>query len=93
MDHFSKVLNERLKEATLTSISKKLNIPLTLLFEWKQAKRSPSFKNLHHVKKLADYFGMSMEELLFNEGGPCLISSVRFEDNKRQYRIKIERVK
>lgn len=93
MNHFTKTLSKRLEGANLSKISRDLDIPSTLLFEWKQAKRLPSFKNLPHVKKLADYFGMTVDELLFGANEGALISSVTFEDNKHQYRIKIERIK
>lgn len=93
MDHFTKTLSEKLEGINLSHLSRELSIPSTLLFEWKQAKRLPSFKNLSHVKTLAEYFGMSIEDLLFDDDGPSLISSVMFEDNKRKYRIKIERLK
>jgi hypothetical protein len=89
MDNFTKILNKKLKGVNLSQLSRDLDIPSTLLFEWKQAKRLLSFKNLHHVKKLANYFGMSVDELLFGTSGPDLITSVMFEDNKKKYRIKL----
>jgi len=93
MDNFSLTLKKKLKGENLARLSRELSIPSTLLFEWRDAKRHPSFKNLIHVRKLADYFGISLEELLFGDSAPSLISSVMFEDNKRKYRIKIERLK
>lgn len=93
MNHFTKTLSKRLEGTNLSKLARDLDMPSTLLFEWKQAKRLPSFKNLHYVKKLADYFGMTVDELLFGVNEGALISSVTFEDNKHQYRIKIERVK
>lgn len=92
-NHFTKTLNERLKGVNLSYLSRELGIPSTLLFEWKQSKRMPAFKNLIHVRKLADFLGLGLEELLFSEESANLISSVMFEDNKRKYRIKIERLK
>ena len=92
-DHFSRVLSQRLRGANLSQLSRELNIPSTLLFEWKSAKRHPSYKNMKHVQKLATYLGLSLEELLLGEGTSTLISSVMFEDRDRKYRIKIERLK
>lgn len=92
-EHFTKVLKEKLKGLNLSQLSRELNIPSTLLFEWKAAKRHPSFKNIVHVQKLADYFGMSLEELLLGTDSSTLISTVMFQDRDRKYRIKIERLK
>jgi len=93
MDSFTIALKTKLESENISRLSRELKIPKTLLFEWKSANRKPAFKNLPHIRKLADYFGVSLEELLFGEEDPSLISSVMFEDNKRKYRIKIERLK
>lgn len=61
MNSFSETLNKKFKNENLSKISRQLKIPSTLLFEWKEAKRQPSFKNLIHVKKLAEHFGMSLD--------------------------------
>ena len=93
MDHFNKILEIRLKGVNLTRLAKDLEIPSSLLFEWKQARRLPSLKNIGHVKKLADHFGLTLEEILMDRSSPSLITSVMFEDNKVKYRIKIERLR
>ena len=93
MEAFNKILKEKLEDENLSKLSRDLKVPSTLLFEWRDAKRQPSFKNLKHVRKLADHFGLSLEELLFGDESPSLISSVMFEDNDRKYRINIERLK
>jgi hypothetical protein len=93
MSKFSEILSQKLDGVNLSKLSRELKIPSTLLFEWKEAKRQPSFKNLNHVKQLAEYFGLSLDELLFGTNKATTISSVAFEDNNHQYRIKIERIK
>ena len=91
--HFAKTLEDRLRGVNLAELSRELDLPSTLLFEWKSAKRSPSFKSMGHIQKLAVYFGLSLEELLVGENTTALISSVMFEDRGNRYRIKIERLK
>lgn len=86
------VLKKKLKDKNLAQVARELGIPKTLLHEWVQAKRTPSFKNVGHLKRLADYLSLSLEELLLQEASDRVISSVTFDDNGRKYRIKIERV-
>jgi hypothetical protein len=91
--NLSTVLKKKFKDKNLAEVSRQLGIPKTLLHEWMQAKRMPSFKNVGHLKKLADYLSLSLEELLLEESGDKVISSVTFDDSGRTYRIKIERVR
>ena len=89
---FSDVLKKKLKDKNLSQIARELEIPKTLLHEWVNAKRTPSFKNVNHLKRLADYLSLSLEELLIDGQNERVISSVTFDDAGRKYRIKIERV-
>lgn len=89
---FAAVLKKKLKDRNLAQVARELGIPKTLLHEWIHAKRSPSFKNIGYLKRLADYLSLSLDELLLEENNEQIISSVTFEDNGRKYRIKIERV-
>lgn len=92
-NHFSETLNQRLKGQNLSEVSRQLDIPATLLFEWTKAKRLPSFKSLSHIQKLAHYLGLTLEELLIGEESVTTLTSVQFEDNKKKYLIKIQRLK
>ncbi len=89
----AKVLQRELKNETLISLEKKLNIPKTLLSEWKQG-RLPAGKSLSHLKTLAKYLGLSVEELLFDSDSEDtdVISSMTFQHNNNVYRINIEAV-
>jgi transcriptional regulator with XRE-family HTH domain len=89
---FAAVLKKRLKDKNLALVARELGIPKTLLHEWVQSKRMPSFKSIGHLKRLADYLSLSLEELLLEEAEEKVISSVTFDDGGRKYRIKIERV-
>ena len=89
----SKVLQRELKDETLASLEEKLGIPKTLLSEWKQG-RLPAGKSLAHLKTLAQYLGLSVEELLFDnkEADRDTISSMTFQHNGTVYRINIEAI-
>ena len=89
----SKVLQRELKDETLASLEEKLGIPKTLLAEWKQG-RLPAGKSLAHLKTLAKYLGLNVEELLFDEHeeDKDTISSMTFQHNGTVYRINIEAV-
>lgn len=89
---FSDILKKKLKDKNLSQVARELEIPKTLLHEWTNSKRTPSFKNVGHLKRLAEYLSMSLEELLIEESGEKVISSVTFDDAGRKYRVKIERV-
>lgn len=93
MEHFRQNLKEKLKDENIVKLCKKLSIPRTVLLEWRDGVSSPSFKNIKHIKSLADYFGMSLEELLITGTNEKLISSVVFSDEGHQFRVKIEKIK
>lgn len=77
----------------LSHLSRELDIPSTLLFEWKQSKRMPSFKNMNHVKRIAAYLGLTLEELLFGSEGSEIVSTSTFEVNRVKFRVRIERLR
>lgn len=89
---FSDTLKKKLKDKNLSQVARELEIPKTLLHEWVNAKRTPSFKNVSYLKRLADYLSLSLEELLIDGQNEKVISSVTFDDGGRTYRIKIEKV-
>lgn len=65
VNHFTKTISERLEGVNISRLSRELEIPATLLFEWKQAKRLPSFKNLIYVKKLTTHWNIEFESIIF----------------------------
>lgn len=86
------VLKKRLKDKNITKVAKELNIPKSVLHEWVTSTRLPSLKSLDHLKKLANYLSLTLDELLSDTINEKIISSVTFDDQGRKYRIKIERV-
>lgn len=90
----SEILRERLEGENLSKIARELGISKSLLADWVASRRLPSLKNIEAVAKLAAYLGLSLEQLLLGkEDGRKVISAVTFEDEKRSYRVNIERLK
>lgn len=90
----SEVLRERLEGENLSKIARELGISKSLLADWVSSRRLPSLKNIDAVAKLANYLGLSLEQLLLGKDSDRkIISAVTFEDEKRSYRINIERLK
>lgn len=88
------ILRERLEGENLSKIARELGISKSLLADWVSARRQPSLKNIKAVAKLAAYLGLSLEQLLLGKDTERkIISAVTFEDEKRAYRINIERIK
>ena len=59
---FSETLVELLKKHNLTplKLAKEINVPKSIVYEWKNGEREPSIETM---KKLSDYFGVSIEYL------------------------------
>lgn len=89
---FHKILKKHLQGKNLSQIARELGIPKTLLHEWVQTSRTPSFKNIQHVKKLADYLSLSLNELLIGEQNENLIKTITFSDENKRYRIRIDKL-
>lgn len=90
----SEILRERLAGENLSQVARELGISKSLLADWVASHRLPSLKNIDAVAKLAAYLGLSLEQLLLGkEDGRKIISTITFEDERRTYRINIERLK
>lgn len=89
---FSEVIKKHLKDKNLSHVARELGIPKTLLHEWVQANRVPSLKNIKHIKSLADYLSLSLNDLLLGEDNDRVLNSLTFDDEGKKYRIKIERI-
>lgn len=90
----SKILAQRLKGKNLSALAKELEMPRSMLHDWVKGKRIPSLNNIEHIKQLADHLGISLEELLTGErDDKKIISSILFQDDSRQYKISVERLK
>lgn len=90
----SQVLKRELKGKVISRVANDIGISVSLLHDWHSSSRTPSAKNLWQLKKVADYLGLSLEEVLFNEKREIqVISSTTFHDRGTQYRINIEKIK
>lgn len=90
----SKILRERLANENLSKVARELGISKSLLADWVSSRRLPSLKNIEAVAKLANYLGLTLEQLLLGkDDNRTIISAVTFEDDKRKYRVNIERLK
>lgn len=89
------VLDRELKGKNITLVAKEAGISKSLLHDWYKGRRLPSSKNFPMLLKLARYFGLSLEELLFDKesGSKVTLSSTVFSDGANQYRVEIEKVK
>ena len=91
------VLRQRLSGKNLSKIASELGISRSLLADWVSSRRIPSLRNIESVKKIADYLGLTLEQLLLPSSEDSeeqkIISNVTFEDQERSYRISIERLK
>ena len=91
---FSKKLKHALAGMNLSKLAKELSIPKSVLHDWIQAKRKPSLANMNHVKNLANYLGISFEELLLGqaENKQQHLTTVSFKDGDRKYSISITKI-
>ena len=88
---FNSILQEKLKGKSLSLLAKELDIPKSLIHDWVRSGRTPSLKNIAHIKAIADYFDMTLDELLIGQS-ESLISSISFKDENRKYKIDIKRI-
>ncbi len=89
----SEVLQKELKGRTLTKVAKEVGISTAILHDWHSSARKPSAKNMVHLKKLADYLGLTLEEILFGGSKDThTIATTTFFDNGKTYKINIERL-
>ncbi|MBL7557702.1 MAG: helix-turn-helix transcriptional regulator [Bdellovibrionaceae bacterium] len=90
----SQVLQRELKGKVLSRVAKEIGVGVSILHDWYSSSRKPSAKNMWQLKKLADYLGLSLEQILFDEKVERqIISSTTFTDRGVQYRVNIEKLK
>ncbi len=88
------VLQRELKGQVMSRVAKACGIRVGLLHDWHTSSRKPSAKNMWQLKNLADYLGLSLEEMLFDEKTERqVISSTTFSDRGITYRVNIEKIK
>lgn len=90
----SQILAERLAGKNLSQVARELGIGKSLLADWVASRRVPSLRNADAIGKLATYLGLTLDQLVLGEKVERkVISAVTFDDDSRQYRINIERLK
>lgn len=62
---------------TINKVERELGLAVSTIIKWKDIKRSPS---VFSVKKVADYFGVSMEYLLGETDNRISLSEVLADD-------------
>lgn len=91
----NKFIEKNMSDKTLQTYAKELGIPNTNLNDWKNG-RLPNAKSLVHILKIAKYFNVTLEEVLFginlNGTESCTLSTTHFSDSNSIYRIKIEKL-
>ncbi len=91
---FNEILSKKLKGENISELARKLDIPKAVLFDWIKARRKPNLSNMGHVQVLADYLGITLEEIIFGEKATAekVLARVDFSDNGRDYQISIKKI-
>lgn len=89
------VLKRELGDKNLTKLGKEIGISPNQLHEWIRARRSPSAKSFPQLLLLAEYLGMTLEELIFDNASEekSVLASTTFSDDGATYRVAIEKLK
>ena len=89
---FGEFLRNRLADENLSQVARKIGVSRAVLHQWVSGRRTPSLASVESLQRLAAHLNVSLEELLVGRQAERVISTVTFKDEKRHYRIKIERV-
>ena len=95
---FQKVLNKELEKRGLNanSLSKKSGIPRSTIYSWLSGSY-PDSRTIYSVKELADFFGVSLEYLLFEESEKreetYLVNEIITGKDGLFYRVKVSAIK
>ena len=95
---FQKVLNKELEKRGLNanSLSKKSGIPRSTIYSWLSGSY-PDSRTIYSVKTLADFFGVSLEYLLFEakekKEDTYLVNEIISGRDGNLYRVKVSAIK
>ncbi len=90
----AQVLQRELKGKILSNVAREVGMSVSVLHDWYNSSRKPASKNLWQLKMLAEYLGLTLDEILFDDSGrKQTISTTVFTDRGVQYRVNIEKVK
>ena len=82
------------RNLSINHVARDCDIPVSVLHGWVNG-TLPSAKNLYHVKILAKYMGMRLDELLFEEEqrSSLTLFTSTFMDGDTQYKPTVEKIK
>lgn len=87
--NLSRVINDEIisRGIKASTISRRLNIPKSTLHDWLSGRR-PSAKNMVYFHKLAKYFNMTIDDLLYGKkkDTPTITFGDEYELLKRKYK-------
>lgn len=90
-------LKRLLLDKEVKKVAKACDVKYTTLHSWMLGESSPGTKQLPALIRLAEYFNVSLEELLLNgtleKPSNEIISSTTFKDGKNTFRVVIEKIK
>lgn len=91
----SKVLKREIGRRTQAEVADESGVPRSLLNDWVTSRRNPGGKNLFQLLQLAKYFGITLEELLFDTKpqDKTVLAQTRFTDGGSEYKICIEKIR
>ena len=85
----------KIRHLTIQTLAERCLIPKATLHGWSQGVL-PSAKNIHHLKSLSDYLGLTLDSLLFNVKSEhtkdSILFSTTFIDQDKRYRLVIEKL-
>lgn len=89
-------LKRLLVDKEVKKVAKACDVPYTTLHSWMLGQTSPSSKQIPALIRIAEYFEISLEELLLNtkldKPNNEIISSTTFKDENHTYRVIIEKL-
>ncbi len=87
-------LKRLLADREIKKIAKACDVSYSTLHSWVIGQTSPSGKQLPALLRIADYFNITLEELLLNEKerGTEVIMSTTFKDGETTYKLIIEKL-
>lgn len=95
MSNFSKKLGELLKNKSISQVAKDIDIPKSTLSDWLNSKKGPNMSSMEKVRNLADYLGVTFEELIFGDSlnqESKTITTITFTDENRTYSVQIKKI-
>jgi hypothetical protein len=90
-------LKRLLVDKEVKKVAKACDVKYTTLHSWMLGHTSPGSKQMPALVRLADYFEITLEELLLNtkldRPNNEIIMSTTFRDEENTYRVVVEKLK